>query len=246
MIEANTTYYGWFAGGNQSGDLGNDAFVTEHIRGRGARGDFLSTGVRFNSEIRSKLKMGDTPSVAYVLDNRTPEDPTTDSWGGRFVRAWDRKRFVFDRAPSAADEVESCSIVEILYRLPMPSPAGAKAKIEIAKQEWEGFADDAGVWHFIYCPKQPDRLDYTIHSNDPRLDGKTGSFTAVLPKPGQPVAARYPNWWTDDPDPALAEGECQGATTVSRWREAYLRDFAERMKRCQSPAARSAAQPGER
>jgi hypothetical protein len=47
MIEANTTYYGWFAGGKQEGDLGNDAFVTEHIRGRGVMGDFLSTGVRF-------------------------------------------------------------------------------------------------------------------------------------------------------------------------------------------------------
>jgi hypothetical protein len=193
--------------------------------------------VRFNSEIQATLKMGDTPSVAYVLGKR-PEDPTSDSWGGRFVRAWDRRRYVFDRAPSAADEVEACAIVEIRYRLPTPSPSGAKARIEILKQPWEGFADSDGVWHFIYSPKEPGRLSYTIHSTDPRLDGQTGGFTAVLPAPHQPVSPRYPNWWTDDPDPALAEGTRQGAKTINRWREQYLRDFAERMNRCQSPAPR--------
>jgi hypothetical protein len=190
--------------------------------------------------------MGDTPSVAYVLNNRTPEDPTKDSWGGRFVRAWDRKRYVFDRAPSDADEVESCSIVEIVYRLPTPI-AGRREGEDRDRQAGVGRVRGRGrrlALHLL--PEAADRLDYTIHSTDPRLDGKTGSFTAVLPKPGQPVASRYPNWWTDDPDPALAEGICQGAKTVSRWREAYLRDFAERMKRCQSPAPRSAAQPGER
>jgi hypothetical protein len=237
MIEANTTYYGWFEGGDQRGDLGNESFVTQHIRGRGAMGDFLAGGVRFNSEIQATLKMGDTPSVAYVL-GRTPEDPTSDSWGGRFVRAWDRRRYVFDRAPSAADEVEACAIVEIVYRLPTSSPPGAKATIEILKQPWEGFADTDGVWHFIYSPKEPGRLSYTIHSTDARLDGQTGGFTAVLPAPHQPVSPRYPNWWTDDPDPALAERTRQGAKTINRWREQYLRDFAERMRRCQSPAPR--------
>ena len=29
---------------------------------------------------------------------------------------------------------------------------------------------------------------------------------------------RYPNWWTDDPAPEVAEGPHQGAQTISRWR----------------------------
>ena len=182
--------------------------------------------------------MGDTPSVAYML-GKTPEDPTQPSWGGRFVRASDRHRYRFDHAPSANDEVETYSIIEIIYRLPTPAALGTKASIEVAQQQFPGFADQAGVWHFVYCPKEPGRWDYTIRSTNTNLNGQTGSFTATLPEPNQPTSARHANWWTDDPDPALAEGIYQGAKTVSRWREDYLRDFADRMNRCQTPDAKA-------
>jgi hypothetical protein len=49
-------------------------------------------------------------------------------------------------------------------------------------------------------------------------------------------SSRYPNWWTDDPAPELREGPHQGARTVSRWREAFLRDFAARLRRARAPA----------
>jgi hypothetical protein len=235
IIEANSTFYGWFTGGNQKGDLGNAAFVAKHIRGHGALGDFFADGIVFKSKTRSTMKMGDTPSVVYLL-GKTPNDPSRDSWGGRFVRAWDRHRYVFERAPSAADRVEAYSIVEIIYRLPAPAAAGTRATLVVAQQEFPGFADKAGVWHFLYSPKEAKKWDYTIRSTHPKLDGQTGSFTATWPSPKQPASPRYPNWWTDDPDPTAAEGVRQGARTVSRWREEFLRDFAQRMKRCQSPA----------
>jgi hypothetical protein len=38
-------------------------------------------------------------------------------------------------------------------------------------------------------------------------------------------------WWTDDQDPAAAEGVHPGAKSVNRRREAYLRDLAERTAR---------------
>jgi hypothetical protein len=73
----------------------------------------------------------------------------------------------------------------------------------------------------------------------PALDGKTGGITALLPPPdiAQRPSAKLPNWWTDDPSPAVAEGPYMGAKTVNRWREEFLRDFAARMLRCQSPAS---------
>ncbi len=40
-----------------------------------------------------------------------------------------------------------------------------------------------------------------------------------------------PNYWTDDPDPARAEGDRAGAKTVSQWRCDFLRDWQERMVR---------------
>jgi hypothetical protein len=42
----------------------------------------------------------------------------------------------------------------------------------------------------------------------------------------------FPNWWTDDPAPELAEGEHHGAKSVSRWREDFLSDFAKRISHC--------------
>ena len=235
MIEANSTYVGWFTGGSQEGDLGNAAFVDKHIRGHGALGEFFASGISFKSQVRTSMKMGDTPAVMYPL-GKTPDDPSSDSWGGRFVRAWDRRRYVFERAPSAADQVETYSIIEIAYRLRAPAPAGTIATLVVDQQEFTGFADKAGVWRFLFSPKEAKKWEYTIRSTSPELDGQTGGFTSTLPAPKQPASPRYPNWWTDDPDPSAAEGASQGARTVSRWREEFLRDFADRMKRCQSPA----------
>jgi len=240
IIEANSTYVGWFMGGNQAGDMGNDRFVAEHVRGHGALGDFFAGGISFKGEIRSTMKMGDTPAVVYLL-GKTPDDPSRDSWGGRFVRAWDRRKYVFERAPSAADQVETYSIVEIIYRLPTRAAAGTSATLVVEQQAFIGFVDEAGSWHFLFSPKEAQPWAYRILSTEPKLNVQGGAFTSSLPAPNQPASSRYPNWWTDDPDPAAAQGMSQGAKTVSRWREAFLRDFAERMNRCQSPG-RSAPQ----
>lgn len=237
IIEANSTYVGWFTGGNQAGDLGNSAFVQRHIAGRGALGEFFAGGISFRSQTRSTLKMGDTPSLVYLL-GRAPDNPASDSWGGRFVRAWDRRRYVFEHAPSTADQVENFSIIELIYRLPTPAAAGTKAALVVDRQEFPGFANNDGVWHFLFSPKEAKRWEFAIRSSDPRLDGQTGGFTSYWPAPAQAAqpSPRYPNWWTDDPDPAASEGVWQGAKSVSRWRNDFLRDFAERMERCRIPA----------
>ena len=237
MIEANSTYVGWFTGGNQSGEWANDTFVASHITGHGALGDFFASGISFNAQVRSAIKMGDTPSVMYVL-GQTPDDPSSGSWGGRFVRAWDRRRYVFDRAPSSADQVETFSIVELVYRLPTPASSGATAALVVDQQEFPGFADESGAWHFLFSPKETKRWTYTIRSTAPGLNGRAGAFTSTLAAPSEAAnpSPRYPHWWTDDPNPTVAEGLSPGAKTISRWREAFLRDFADRMNRCRIPA----------
>ncbi|HMP82319.1 MAG TPA: DUF1593 domain-containing protein [Verrucomicrobiota bacterium] len=239
IIEANDTYRGWFTGGNQTGEWANDTFVAAHVAGHGALGDFFS-GLSFGGKQRATIKMGDTPSFAYLFGG-TPEDPSKDSWGGRFVRAWDRRRYVFDHAetnaPTAADKVEVFSIMELIYR-PATNPPGVTATLVVDKQEFPGFMDDAGAWHFIFSPKEGKTWSYTIRSTLPALDGQVGGFTSywLTPDLAGQLAALYPNWWTDDPDPAVAERNFAGAKTVSRWREDFLRDFAVRMERCKSAA----------
>jgi hypothetical protein len=244
LIEANSTYYGWFLGGNQQGDLSPAAFIPTHAPGCGALGDFLATLTR-NGKLRNTLKMGDTPSLAYLL-NGTPESPTTtQSWGGTFVRAWDRPRKVFDNAqanpPTAADRVETYSIIDITYHLPASNPKttppNAKSTLLIDKQEFPAYADDAGNWHFIYCPKLAETSTYTIKSTYPDLNGRTGAFTSVNPTLDQSAhpSSHYPYWYTDNPDPALADHGEQGAKTINRWRQDYLTDFAVRLLRCKQP-----------
>jgi hypothetical protein len=247
IIEANDTYRGWFTGGNQEGDLGNDAFVATHVIGHGALGDFFA-GLSFGGKARATVKMGDTPSLVYLL-GQTPEDPSKDSWGGRFVRAWDRRRYVFNHAetnaPTAADKVETFGIVEIIYHPATNAPANATATLVVDQQDFPGFMDDAGAWHFIFPPKEAKTWSYTIQSTHPALAGRTGGFTSYWSTPDLMAkpSSRYPNWWADDLDPAVAERHFAGAKTVSKWREQFLRDFAARLERCQAPAPQANSQP---
>ena len=127
IIQCETTFRGWFAGGVQDNDWGNRTFVNTCIKGHGALGDLFAP-LKDNS-----IKMGDTPSVAWLLHGN-PADPSSPSWGGQFI-------------------------------------------------------------------KHPDR----------------------------------PNWWIDNPDPKLAEGNYPGAVTVNKWRKDYLSDWRRRMDRCLPP-----------
>jgi hypothetical protein len=74
IIEANSTYRGWFVGGDQRGEWGNKEFVARHVKDHGALGDFFVGR-------KDDLKMGDTPSVAWLLKGE-PEDPSKPGWGG--------------------------------------------------------------------------------------------------------------------------------------------------------------------
>jgi hypothetical protein len=86
FIHAETTFRGWYMGGMQEGDLGNVGFVRAHACGRGALGTlFCGLSPALGPDAAGRIKMGDTPSLAYLLRGR-PDDPTSEHWGGRFVR----------------------------------------------------------------------------------------------------------------------------------------------------------------
>lgn len=230
IIEANSTYTGWFLGGNQEGPWGNAEFIQQHVAGHGALGDYLA------SYSRGTMKMGDTPSVAYVL-SAAPEDPAQPHWGGSFIRAWERPRAVFDRLTTPADRVEVYGIVDIELPRGHGMTVSHRAHLAMENQMIPGFVDpQTGVLRFRFSPKAARTWNYTIYSDLPALDGKTGAITSFLtpPESAQHPAADHPNWWTDNPAPELAQGGQHGAKTVSRWREEFLRDFAARMERCKA------------
>jgi hypothetical protein len=230
MIEANSTYRGWFVGGNQSGDWNNRAFVAAHVAGRGALGDFFAP-------LLDGIKMGDSPSVGYLLRNPL-DDPSRPGWGGQFVRIWDGRKTIFDRLTTERDSAEAFGVVE----LALPVPSGMTEE-HSARMIFDGripavAARDGPILRFRFSPRDAKVWPYVIRSTFPPLDGQSGRFSAV-PPPSERTArpsARHPHWWIDDPDPRAAEGVHAGAGSVSRWREEFLRDFAERLRRTLPPA----------
>ncbi len=110
IIEANATYRGWFVGGNQQSEWGNQEFVTKHIVGHGALGKVFF-------DAKADIKMGDTPTVARLLRG-VSDDPTKASWGGSYVPIWDGRKTVFPRMTSESDTTEVFGVTE--FALPLP------------------------------------------------------------------------------------------------------------------------------
>jgi hypothetical protein len=150
------------------------------------------------------------------------------------VRAWDRERLVWRQPPKADDEVETFRVVELVLASPTEASPAGTATLDLDGQPCQGTRDPQGAWHFWFAPKESRVWRYAIASDDPAIDGVSGTFRSVPPSPdrrGEP-SDRFPHWWTDDPDPAVAEGPHQGAKTVNRWRREFLTGFAERLDRC--------------
>ncbi|MEP7343553.1 MAG: DUF1593 domain-containing protein [Acidobacteriota bacterium] len=233
MIEANATYRGWFTGGNQTGEWGNREFVAAHIAGRGALGDF------FNTRLKGVIKMGDTPSVGWLLHGN-PAEPSQPGWGGKFVRIWDERKTVFNRLTTEADQVEVFGVVEFALPVPAGFSAANTAKMIFDNRIPAAGVHEGKVLRFRFATRDAKVWPYTIKSDFAGLDGQAGKFTAVPPpieRTSKP-STLHPNWWIDDPDPAAAEGVHPGAKSVSQWRVDFLRDFASRMLRCQTPNRR--------
>ena len=94
----------------------------------------------FATQLGGKIKMGDSPSVGYLLHG-TPEDPSQPGWGGRFVRVWDGRKTVFDRLTTEADAAEVFGVVE--FALPVP----------------DGFSADHAAQMIVRRPRHDPRHD---------------------------------------------------------------------------------------
>lgn len=233
MIEANATYRGWFVGGPEKGPWSNDGFVATHVAGHGALGELF---------VRAKrdLKMGDTPSVARLLSGSV-DDPTQPSWGGRFVPIWDERKTVFDRLTTETDKVEVFGVTEFA----LPVPAGYQQENRTTMVFLGSRPASPGVLkgqqlRFRFSPRDAKAWPFELKSDFAGLNGQQGSFEAVPPplERTRKTSAVHPNWWIDDPDPAMAEGVHPGARSVSRWRTRFLRDFAGRLDRCQPESSK--------
>jgi hypothetical protein len=144
--------------------------------------------------------------------------------------------------------VETFRTVELVLDSSAPNDPTVTATLDLEGQRCPGSRAADGRWHFWFCPKESRTWRYAITSGDQAIDGVAGTFRSESPAPHRrhEPAAALPNWWTDDPDPLVAEGPHQGAKTVSRWRGEYLAEFAARLDRCRPDTSPVSGDRGRR
>ncbi len=226
MIEANATYRGWFMDSESPENLTNEAYYNNYIQGHGAMGK------AFKSYYKGFLKMGDSPSLTYVM-NGDPENPLTESWGGDFTPIKQSSRMIFDRNTSIADTVVAYAVLEWRFKGPQLDipPDSACFTLEISNQIWPGYYLGDGNYSVRYSSKKPEICTYITSSKIPQLNGHQGQFVSITPWPGKAAIDDYKlgsHWYGDRQEPEFFFGVQQGARTVSRYRKEFLLDWAKR------------------
>ena len=226
MIEANATYRGWFMDDGSPEDLKGEAYFSNFIKGYGAMGK------DFKNYYKGNIKMGDTPSLAFLM-NGDPEDPAGESWGGSFIPIARSSRTIFNRNTSITDTVLTYAVIEWRFKGPeLDIPADSACfTLEISNQLWPGYCLGNGIYGVRYSSKKPETCSYKITSPIPELDGLEGQFVSTTPWPGKPGQDDFitgNNWYSDRPEPEYFIQDQQGAGTVTKFREEFLMDWGKR------------------
>jgi len=227
MIENNSTYRGWIIDDDAKPEFKGVSFYEKKIIGRGAM------GTDFGNYYGGSIKMGDTPSVAYLL-NGDPGQPESESWGGSFTRLSYSAFREFKRNTTLTDTIPPYSVItwSFLSEEVLNNSKNPEIFIEIDGQQINGFYAGKGVYKVRFVPKRTGNWKYVINCTSKKLHGQAGEFVSANPWPGRenPENIKMNNWWSDRTDKDLYLGQYQGARTVSKWREEFLNDWAKRFE----------------
>ena len=230
FIENNSSYYGFFSNNGMPDSVKTTNYYNQHIRRAWHMGE------DFINYYGGNVKMGDTPSLLYMMDG-DPNDPAKESWGGSFEKFNHSPRIIFNRSTNQADTVTVCSIVEFHItgpRLNIPADSACftlSVKAGIGEQKWAGYYRGGGDYVVRYAPKQSETLSYTITSSIAGFPEQSGALIVDNLWPGKGRKTDYPlstYWYTDRSDPQLYDGKIQGGITVKKWRNEVLQDWAKR------------------
>jgi len=230
FIENNSSYYGFFSNNGMPDSVKTTTYYDQYISGAG------NMGKDFKSYYGGNVKMGDTPSLLYMMDG-DPNDPLKESWGGSFEQFDHSPRIIFNRSTNLADTVTVCSIVEFHIKgpeinLPFDSACFTlSVKAGIGEQNWAGYYLGDGNYVVRYAPKQSETLSYITTSSVPGFPEQSGELVVDNLWPGKGRKTDYAlgtHWYTDRSDPQLYDGKIQGGITVKKWRNDVLQDWAKR------------------
>ncbi|HEV7350361.1 nucleoside hydrolase-like domain-containing protein [Telluribacter sp.] len=230
FIEVNSSYYGFFSNNDALDRIEGSDYYDRYISGAG----YL--GKDFKNYYKGEIKMGDTPSLLYMMDGN-PDDPTRESWGGSFEKFNHSPRIVINGTTSLEDTVAFCSILEFHFKGPeMDIPADSvcfwmEVPYEKTVQKWPGYYRGNGDYALRYIPKKAETLKYRFTSLISELDGHEGTIVVDNYWPGKKHTTDYKlgdNWYTDKSDPDLYDGKIQGGKTILKWKNDALLDWAKR------------------
>lgn len=230
MIEVNSSYYGFFSNNNTIDSVNGSDYYNTYIKAAGHLGN------DFKNYYNGDIKMGDTPSLLYMMDG-DPHKPGRESWGGSFEQLTRSSRIVFNRVTTITDTVAFCSVVEFHIKGPDLSipPDSACFWMETTYknniQKWAGFYLGDGEYAVKYVPKQAETVDYQFTSGIENFPIGEGKLIVTNLWPGKRHSTDYtlgPNWFTDKTDRQLYDGKIQGGRTILKWRKNILMDWAKR------------------
>lgn len=230
MIEVNSSYYGFFSNNQLPDVIRTTDYYEKYIKGAGQLGE------DFKHYYEGEIKMGDTPSLLYLMSGN-PENPAGESWGGSFEKISQSARVVFDRNTTLSDTVAFCTVVEYRFKGPeIRVPAdSAVFWMEVpygkTKQIWPGYYLGGGNYSIRYVPKQAETLHFEFTSEVSGFPIGKGQLVVSNLWPGKPNETDYllgENWYSDSSKPELYDGRLQGGKTILHWRNEVLTDWAER------------------
>ncbi len=230
FIEVNASYYGFFSNSNSLDSIKSSDYYDRFIQGAG----YL--GKDFKSYYKGDVKMGDTPSLLYMMDG-DPNNPSKESWGGSFDKFYRSSRVVFNCITNITDTVAFCTVVEFHLKGPeinIPADSVCFWMMTTYKnivQEWSGYYLGKGEYAIKYIPKQAELINFKFTSNIPDFPIQEGKLVVINQWPGKPHSTDYllgDNWYTDKANPQLYDGKIQGGKTILKWRRDILLDWAKR------------------
>jgi hypothetical protein len=225
MIENNASYRGWIIDKDASPDYKSKTFYENKIKGKGALGN------DFGNYYKGAPKMGDSPSVAYLL-NGDINNPESESWGGRFTKLSYSAFREFDRNTTEADTVPTYGVVSLNFTSKENISINQTPEIwmSIDGQRINGFYAGNNVFTIRFVPKRIGNWEYVVNCSVKEIQNQRGKFVSANPWPGIRDTQNIDlnNWWSDRTDKDLYIKEYQGAKTIFKWREEFLSDWAER------------------
>lgn len=230
FIEVNSSYYGFFSHSDVPDSVKKTDYYDRYIKGAGNLGD------DFKNYYKGEVKMGDTPSLLYMMDG-DPNDPARESWGGSFEKISYSPRIIYKEPTSLNDSVAFCSILEFHFQGPKAdiSEDSVCFYMEVpygkSTQKWPGYYFGNGEYVIRYIPKKAETLNYKFTSHIPELNGKEGSLVVTNLWPGKKHDTDYilgNNWYSDKSDKSLYDGKLQGGKTIQKWSQDVLNDWGKR------------------